>query len=146
MEDKKYTCANTPELKGCPFCGSENITIRYGVFGCTSNVHYPNETGFVACLKCGARTLKTGRAKNAVKKWNARKESNAAAPKWISVDTPPKKGGEYIVAALTEGGSIIKTWDIFTEQSGWCSDKSAFEKILFYMDFETLPEPPKEVE
>lgn len=67
----------------------------------------------------------------------------AAQLKWISVDIPPKKGGEYIVAALTEEGNVIKTWDIFTEQSGWCSDKADFEKVLFYMDFETLPEPPK---
>ena len=86
MEDKKYTCNDMPKLYSCPFCGSENITIRYGAGGYTSNVHYPNETGFVACLQCGSRSLKTRYAKNAVKKWNTRKESNAGTPKWISVE------------------------------------------------------------
>lgn len=77
-EGKKYLCAAWPRLDYCPFCGGENITIRYGASGYTSNVYYPNETGFVVCLKCGARTLKTSYAKNAVKKWNARKESSTS--------------------------------------------------------------------
>lgn len=77
-EGKKYLCAAWPMLDYCPFCGGENITIRYGASGYTSNVYYPNETGFVVCLKCGARTLKTRYAKNAVKKWNARKESSTS--------------------------------------------------------------------
>lgn len=76
MEDKRYVCANKPELSDCPFCGSAQITIRYGASGYTSNVYYPNETGFVNCLKCGARSLKARYSKNAVKKWNARKEPN----------------------------------------------------------------------
>ena len=81
-EDKRYICATAPKLDCCPFCGSENITIRYGASGYTSNVYYPNETGFVVCLKCGARSLKTRYAKNAVKKWNTRKESSTGE-RWV---------------------------------------------------------------
>ena len=68
----------------------------------------------------------------------------AAQPKWISVENPPEEDGEYIVAAVTPDGRIIKTWDAFKTGLGWCSDGNVFENVLYYMAYESLPEPPKE--
>lgn len=67
----------------------------------------------------------------------------AAQPKWISVENPPKEDGEYIVAAVTHTDEIIKTWDIFESNDGWCGDLGEFKKVLYYMPFESLPEPPE---
>lgn len=67
----------------------------------------------------------------------------AAQPKWISVENPPKEAGEYIVAAVTHANEVIKTWDIFEPNSGWCGDLGEFKKVLYYMPFESLPEPPE---
>ena len=68
----------------------------------------------------------------------------AAQPKWISVEKPPKQEGMYIVRAITFNDAIINDWDIFTTGSGWCGEDRDFKKILFYMSFDSLPEPPKE--
>lgn len=141
MENKKYTCNDMPKLCSCPFCGSENITIRYGADGYTSNVHYPNETGFVACLKCGARSLKTRYAKNAVKKWNARKESNAAALKWISVEERlPEESGKYLV--YTYDDHIIDAY--YSEEAGKWRSYSVVVADKRFTHWMPLPMPPKE--
>lgn len=76
------------------------------------------------------------------KGWN---DAVDAQPKWISVENPPKEDGEYIVIAITHADEIIKTWDIFESNDGWCGDLGEFKKVLYYMPFDSLVEP-KEVE
>lgn len=61
-----------PELKSCPFCGNEQMIIRYGGSQYTSNLYLPKESGFVQCLRCGCRTSKYMYARKAVEKWNRR--------------------------------------------------------------------------
>lgn len=68
----------------------------------------------------------------------------AAQLKWISAEKRPKQEGQYIVRAITFGGAIINSWDIFTTGAGWCGEGSDFKKILYYMTYGSLPEPPKE--
>lgn len=61
----------TPELKPCPFCGSEQIIVRYGQIGTYSNVFMPRKMGYAYCRQCGARS-NLYLAKNAVNAWNRR--------------------------------------------------------------------------
>ena len=65
------------ELKPCPFCGGEaksNNSMRGSYY--------------VYCITCNAASDDT----NGVDKWNTRKPDG-----WVSVETPPKEYGEYII-------------------------------------------------
>lgn len=62
---------------------------------------------------------------------------------WISVEEPPTEDGEYIVAAIACSDAIVYSWDIFSHVAGWCGEGNDFKKVLFYMPFDSLPEPPK---
>lgn len=63
-----------------------------------------------------------------------------ATPQWISVENPPKESGEYIVVVQLPNGTKDRRWDIYHPDAGWCEDCSA--KVLFWMSFDSLPEPP----
>lgn len=62
----------TPDLKPCPFCGSLDIDIRYGLDGWISNVFRPYRVAFVQCNYCLSRTKRCMTAEWAVKMWNRR--------------------------------------------------------------------------
>lgn len=70
-------------------------------------------------------------------------ELEAQVPKWISVDNPPQKEGEYIVIVQTADGKKERMWDVFHPNHGWCEDGEG-NTVLFWMSFDSLPEPPKE--
>lgn len=67
----------------------------------------------------------------------------AKVPKWISVENPPQVEGEYIVIVQTADGKKERMWDVFHPNHGWCEDGEG-NKVLFWMSFDSLPEPPKE--
>lgn len=68
----------------------------------------------------------------------------AAHPKWISVeDSLPDREGEYIVIVQLPDGKQERMWDIFHPYKGWCED-SGDGKIVYWMSFDSLPEPQKE--
>lgn len=63
---------NKPELKYCPFCGSDWVDIRYGKSGYTSNILHFGERGYVQCFKCCCRTDEYCNVKYAIAHWNIR--------------------------------------------------------------------------
>lgn len=67
-------------------------------------------------------------------------------PKWISVKTPPKKPGEYIVLIRYPDGRSIRTFNIFHPDAGWCPNDLVEAVQTHWMSFYSLPEPPKEAE
>lgn len=62
----------TPDMKPCPFCGGDNIVIRYGGSAWRSNIYYPKTSAYVTCCGCGIRTETYRYASKAVEKWNRR--------------------------------------------------------------------------
>ena len=71
------------------------------------------------------------------------KQLEVQVPKWISVDNPPQKEGEYIVIVQTADGKKERMWDVFHPNHGWCENGEG-NKVLYWMSFDSLPEPPKE--
>lgn len=67
----------------------------------------------------------------------------AQVPKWISAKNPPKDAGEYLVIVQKADGKKERRWDIFHPDRGWCDDVG-WIKVLYWMSFDSLPEPPKE--
>ena len=67
----------------------------------------------------------------------------AQVPKWISVGNPPQKESEYIMIVQLPDGKKERIWDVFHPYHGWCEDGEG-KKVLCWMSFDSLPEPPKE--
>lgn len=72
------------------------------------------------------------------------RQLEAQVPKWISVKTPPKKPGEYIVLIRYPDGRSIRTFNIFHPDAGWCPNDLVEAVQTHWMSFYSLPEPPKE--
>lgn len=62
----------TPDLKPCPFCGSDRVDTHYGLDGWTSNFCRPYRIAFVRCSQCRARTKRCVNYEWAVRMWNRR--------------------------------------------------------------------------
>ena len=71
------------------------------------------------------------------------KQLEAQVPKWISVGNPPQKESEYIMIVQLPDGKKERIWDVFHPYHGWCEDGEG-KKVLCWMSFDSLPEPPKE--
>lgn len=63
------------DLKPCPFCGGKARPRYYGRNNAlyTSNVYFSSQKGIVRCDKCNAQTGVYGKMRNAVARWNTRK-------------------------------------------------------------------------
>ena len=109
------------ELKPCPFCGGDHISLCGDII-----VN-------ISCYKCGARI--SGEYLDVVNKWNTRTQSQ-----WISVeDAEPESGKLYWHTHIKPDGSFTKVW-IGTYQKAF--KKMETGNFTHYMEC-TKPLPPK---
>ena len=69
----------------------------------------------------------------------------AAQPKWVSADEPPKQDVTYIVFIKTDNGKTFRGQEYYDAFNGWCCEGWYDGRhVAYWMPFESLPEPPKE--